>query len=76
MDEELVFVQYFGIHYKDVVAKDDVYQKRNFVRLKSKAHDEDDGKREKGKVYALCSLDSLRGWVHVIQSKPLVLTGV
>lgn len=35
-------------------------------------HGEDDEQMEKGKVYALCPLDSLRERVHVVQPNPLL----
>lgn len=57
---------------KIFLGKDAVDHKRNCIRLTLERHGEDDEQREMGNVYALCTLDSMRIPVHVVQSNPLM----
>lgn len=72
IDENFVFVQYYEIIGQEAVRKGGVDEKLNCIKFKSDRRGGDEDGRAKGKVYAVCTLDSVRGRVYVVLSIYLV----
>lgn len=64
--EEVVFVQYYDMVPNMEVPADSVNEKINCIRLKWKQHWREKEVHERGNVFALCPMDSVRGRVHVV----------
>lgn len=54
------------------VPKDSVENMLDFIRFKWERHVEDNEDLEKGNVFALCTVDSVRGRVHIVRVNELV----
>lgn len=67
-----MFVQYYDIVGDEELPNDKVEKLLDCMRLKWELHWEDEERREKGKGFAFCRLDSIRVRVKIVQTNALV----
>lgn len=65
------YVQYYNVLVKDDIPKDSVDNALDCLRFQSERHGEDNEERVKEKSFALCSLYSVRGIVHIVRANVL-----
>lgn len=55
-------------YLRNMLWQNDVDQKLNYISMKRERHGEENEQSEKENVFGLCTLDSFRGRVNVVQS--------
>lgn len=65
-------MQYHDLPGAGDVPTDGVGKLLDYIRLKWQRHGEDNEVHAKGKVFALCPLDIIRGRIHIAQANALL----
>lgn len=68
-NKSMVFVKFYEVLNKDVLPIDAIDDKLNCVRLTWEKHGTADSEGQRGNMYALCGIDTIRGRVQVIDAK-------